>query len=117
MPHYLKFDINWRPIHGDQWPLARGVTIHHCPGHTPGLCMLQVNLSKSGTWLFTSDQYIVQENYDDLTPQGWLTRDHPSWSRSNELVHALQRATDAKLIFGHDRDVLFRHKLAPESYD
>ncbi|TQS32458.1 hypothetical protein Golomagni_07224, partial [Golovinomyces magnicellulatus] len=117
LPSYLQFDINWKPFHGANLEFARGLTIHHCPGHTPGLCVLQVNLAKSGTWIFTSDQYITQEDYDTLTPQGWLTRDHISWSRSNQFIHNLQKLTNAKLLFGHDKNVLFSFKLAPEYYE
>jgi hypothetical protein len=29
----------------------------------------------------------------------------------------LQKAAGAKVILGNDRDVLMRHKLAPEYYD
>ncbi|RGP71293.1 metallo-hydrolase oxidoreductase [Fusarium sporotrichioides] len=117
LPTYLQFDLNWKPLHGDSILLARGITVHLCPGHTPGLCILQVNLKSSGTWIFTSDQYVVQENYDNLSTQGWLTRDHAAWSMSNQLVHMLQKATRAKVIFGHDRDVLLRHNLAPLYYE
>ncbi|CAD0109402.1 unnamed protein product, partial [Aureobasidium uvarum] len=95
---------------------ARGIFLHHCPGHTPGLCIAQINLKDSGTWVLTSDQYVVQENYDSLAPQGWLTRDHHSWSQSNQMIHFLQKTTGAKLIFGHDREVLMRYKLAPSYY-
>lgn len=78
---------------------------------------MQVNLKESGTWIFTSNLYIVQENYDILSTQGWLTRDHAAWSQSNQLVHMLQHATGAKVILGHDRNVLMRHKLTPEYYE
>ncbi|RKK16457.1 hypothetical protein BFJ66_g5755 [Fusarium oxysporum f. sp. cepae] len=117
LPTYLKFDLNWTPLYGDSILIARGITVHLCPGHTPGLCIMQVNLKESGTWILTSDLYIVQENYDNLSTQGWLTRDHAAWSQSNQLVHMLQKATGAKVILGHDRNVLMRHKLAPEYYE
>lgn len=117
LPTYLTFDINWHPLHGQTAILARGVALHLCPGHTPGLCILQVNLKGSGTWIFTSDQYVVQENYDGLGTQGWLTRDHAAWTQSNQQVHLLQKATGAKMILGHDREALMKHKLAPHHYD
>ncbi|PNP79819.1 hypothetical protein FNYG_06912 [Fusarium nygamai] len=117
LPTYLQFDLNWTPLYGDSILIARGITLHLCPGHTPGLCIMQVNLKESGTWIFTSDLYIVQENYDNLSTQGWLTRDHAAWSQSNQLVHMVQKATGAKVILGHDRNVLMRHKLAPEYYE
>ncbi|KAH7008947.1 beta-lactamase-like protein [Ilyonectria destructans] len=116
LPSYLQFDLNWKPFHGTSLGFAQGLFIHHCPGHTPGLCIIQINLKQSGTWIFTSDQYIVQENYDSLGTQGWLTRDHSSWSQSNQMVHFLEKATKGKLIFGHDREVFMRYKLAPDYY-
>ncbi|KNG51795.1 hypothetical protein DDE82_008870 [Stemphylium lycopersici] len=53
LPSYLHFDINWQPLHGETTIFARGTAIHLCPGHTPGLCILQVNLKNSGSWIFT----------------------------------------------------------------
>ncbi|KAI7759961.1 hypothetical protein LZL87_010383 [Fusarium oxysporum] len=117
LPTYLQFDLNWTPLYGDSILIACGITVQLCPGRTPGLCIMQVNLKESGTWIFTSDLYIVQENYDNLSTQGWLKRDHAAWSQSNQLVHMLQKATVAKVILGHDRNVLMRHKLAPECYE
>ncbi|KAL9088571.1 MAG: hypothetical protein Q9165_006091 [Trypethelium subeluteriae] len=87
MPHYLTFDLNWQTFHGDFLEIAPGLNLRHAPGHTPGLCILQVNLSESGTWIFTSDMYHVHENYEDNHPQGWLARDHDDWVRSNQMIH------------------------------
>jgi glyoxylase-like metal-dependent hydrolase (beta-lactamase superfamily II) len=116
LPSYLQFDLNWKPFHGSSLGFAQGIFIHHCPGHTPGLCIIQINLKKSGTWIFTSDQYIVRENYDSLGTQGWLTRDHHAWSQSNQMVHFLQKITKAKVIFGHDREVFQQYQSAPHYY-
>ncbi|KAH6877590.1 beta-lactamase-like protein [Alternaria rosae] len=117
LPTYLQFDLNWKPFHGDGFELNTGLIIRHSPGHTPGLSILQVNLKTSGTWVFTTDQYVIKENYESLATQGWFTRDHASWSRSNQMIHSLQKLTNARLIFGHDRDVLFQYNLAPEYYE
>lgn len=114
---YLRFDINWQPMRSDTTVLAQGVALCICPGHTLRLCTLQLNLRTSGTWIVTSDHYIVQENYHNLTPQGWLTREHPSWSRSNQEVHLQQKTTCANIIFGHDRAALMKHKLAPDYHE
>lgn len=105
MPHYLNFDINWKTFSGDFLEIAQGLTMHHMPGHTPGLCILQVNMPESGTWIFTTDQYHVRENYEDSHPQGWLARDHDDWVRSNQAIHLLAKRTKAKVILGHDREV------------
>ena len=67
---YLSFDLNWVTFLDSVWEIFPGLTIRHSPGHTPGLCILQVNLRNSGTWIFTSDQYHVRENYAGSRPQG-----------------------------------------------
>lgn len=61
------------------------------PGHTPGLVIMQVNLKESGTWIFTTDQYHVYENWESGIPQGWLARDHDDWVESDQMIKALQK--------------------------
>ena len=101
LPHYLTFDINWVPFHGSFLELAPGINIHHAPGHTPGLSIMQLNLPKSGTWIFTSDQYHVKENFEKDVPQGWLARDHDAWVKSHQMIKGLQRRTSGKVVLGH----------------
>ena len=60
LPKDLSFEHNWVPFNGDFLELAQGINIRHAPGHTPGLCILQLNLPESGTWIFTTDVCIVQ---------------------------------------------------------
>lgn len=64
-------------------------------------------MRESGTWIFTSDQYHVRENYEDSHPQGWLARDHDDWVRSHQMIQMLARRTEAKVILGHDKEVFF----------
>ncbi|KAH7371180.1 beta-lactamase-like protein [Pyrenochaeta sp. MPI-SDFR-AT-0127] len=104
-PAYHTFDLNWRTFAGDKFELAQGITLHHAPGHTPGLSVMQVNLQDSGTWIFTSDQYHVHENFEENRPQGYLLRDDEAWKRSNQMIHGLQKRTGANLVFGHDKGV------------
>ncbi|KAF2468116.1 Metallo-hydrolase/oxidoreductase [Lindgomyces ingoldianus] len=119
LPHYLTFDINWVPFHGSYFEVAPGLNLHHSPGHTPGLAVLQVNMPKSGTWIFTSDQYHVKENYEDDVPQGWLARDHDAWVRSHQMIKSLARRTSAKVVLGHCWDTVraMGLKFAPEGYE
>jgi len=118
LPHYLTFDINWVPFHGSHLELASGLTLHHSPGHTPGLCVLQLNLKETGTWIFTSDQYHVKENYRDDVPQGWLARDHDAWIRSHQKIKSLARRTGGKVVLGHCWDTIQELGLefAPKVY-
>lgn len=52
---------------------------------------MQVNLKESGTWIFTTDQYHVYENWESGIPQGWLARDHDDWVESDQMIEALQK--------------------------
>ncbi|KAK0115117.1 hypothetical protein ONS96_013587 [Cadophora gregata f. sp. sojae] len=116
MAHYLRFDLKWKTFNTDFLEIFPGLTMRHAPGHTPGLCLMQVNLLESGTWIFTSDQYHVKENYEQNHPQGWQARDHDDRIHSNQMIHMLARRTNAKLVFGHDKETFFSYKHAPEFY-
>jgi glyoxylase-like metal-dependent hydrolase (beta-lactamase superfamily II) len=67
---------------------------------------LQLDLANSGTFLLTSDQFHLRDNYDQGTPLGWLLRDHAAWWRSYRLARRIAENKEARLVFGHDREVL-----------
>jgi glyoxylase-like metal-dependent hydrolase (beta-lactamase superfamily II) len=119
LPHYLNFEVNWVSFHGSYFEIAPGVNLLHSPGHTPGLCIMQVNLKNSGAWIFTSDQYHVWENYKGGVPQGWLARDHDAWIRSHQMIKGLARRTGAKVVLGHCWDTIKELGLefAPKAYE
>jgi glyoxylase-like metal-dependent hydrolase (beta-lactamase superfamily II) len=106
-PDYLPLDgsLNWQTFNDSQLDLCTGVTLHLSPGHTPGLCIMQVNLSQDGTFIWTTDQFHVRENYENNHAQGWLLRDHKSWMDSTNFIRRLQRLYSATIIFGHDVEV------------
>ncbi|KAK6438049.1 hypothetical protein LTR95_005759 [Oleoguttula sp. CCFEE 5521] len=116
LPKDLTFDVNWTPFHGDFLELAPGINIRHSPGHTPGLCIMQVNLRESGTWIFTTDQYHVEENFYASVPQGWLARDHDDWVRSHQMIKGLQKRTNGTMVFGHCAKTFFKYQSAPHAY-
>ena len=39
-------------------------------------------------------------------PLGWLLRDHAAWWRSYHFTKILATRTGARLVFGHDAEVL-----------
>lgn len=119
LPHYLTFDINWVPFHGSYYEIAPGLTLHHTPGHTPGLAILQLNLVQSGTWIFTSDMYHVKENFLDAVPQGWLVRDYEGWFKSHQMIKGLANRTKAKVLLGHCWDTIkeLGVEFAPKMYE
>lgn len=112
--HYMELEkLNWATFSEDQLDLCEGITLHHSPGHTPGLCIMQVNLEKDGTFIFTTDQYHVSENHDISHPHGWLARDHNAWVKSHKMIQRLEKSFKARLVFGHDKgtvDALWAQK-------
>jgi len=116
LPGYMDLkNLKWNTFNEDHLDLYQGITLHHSPGHTPGLVVMQVNLEKSGTWIWTTDQFHISENYELSHPHGWLARDHNAWIRSLKMIQRLQRLFDAKLVFGHDKDVAA--KFMGQSYE
>ncbi|KAJ5823881.1 hypothetical protein N7447_006221 [Penicillium robsamsonii] len=104
LAEYLKLDgtLNWQTFNDSQLDFCTGLTLYHCPGHTPGLCIMQINLARDGTFIWTTDQYHVRENFEDNWAHGWLLRDYRSWVDSGKFIRRLQRVFSATLIFGHD---------------
>lgn len=97
--------LNWQTFNESHVDLYQGISLHHSPGHTPGLVIMQVNLPQDGTFIWTTDQFHIAENYDLSHPHGGLARDHNAWIRSSNMIKRLQRMFNATIIFGHDKDV------------
>ncbi|KAK3673524.1 hypothetical protein LTR78_006428 [Recurvomyces mirabilis] len=116
LPKDLDLNLNWKPIYGDFLELAPGINIRHAPGHTPGLCIMQVNLPQSGTWVFSTDQYHVKENFENDVPQGWLARDHDDWCRSHQMIKGLLKRTQGNIVLGHCKETFDRYQHAPHAY-
>lgn len=106
IPHYLDFSFNWQAVDGDEIELFEGFTLYRLPGHTLALMGLRLDLANAGTFLLTSDQFHLQDNYQGPQPLGWLLRDHAAWWRSYRKVKTLADRMQATLVFGHDADVL-----------
>jgi glyoxylase-like metal-dependent hydrolase (beta-lactamase superfamily II) len=106
VPHYMDLErLTWKTFPDSTLDLYQGITLHHSPGHTPGLVIMQINLEKDGTFIWTTDQFHVKENYELAQPHGWLARDHNAWVRSLGMIQRLQRLFGATLVFGHDKEV------------
>ena len=54
-------------------PPFRNMRLRLC-SHTEGLCCMQVDLEGDGSFLFTSDQFHVKENYTKKIPQGKILK-------------------------------------------
>lgn len=77
--------------------------MHLAPGHTPGLCVMQVNLQKDRTFIWTSDMYHVAENYQMSSPVNWLVKDQNAWLKSHKMIQHIERLLQARMVFGHDK--------------
>ncbi|KAJ5146534.1 uncharacterized protein N7515_001098 [Penicillium bovifimosum] len=104
--HYMLLEeLKWNTFTESQFDLFQGIILHHSPGHSPGLCIMQVNLANDGTFFWTSDQFHVAENYELGQPQGGLARDHTAWYRSLNMIRRLQRLYNARIVYGHDMNL------------
>jgi glyoxylase-like metal-dependent hydrolase (beta-lactamase superfamily II) len=113
VPHHLDFSFNWQALDGDHVELFDGFSLHRLAGHTPGLLGLQLDLANSGTFFLTSDQFHLRDNYEQGRPLGWLLGDSAAWWRSYRFTRNLVERTSARLLFGHDADVLADLKKEP----
>jgi len=105
LKNYLDLDLNWKVVDERKIDFCQGITLHHLPGHTQGLMGIQINLPKSGCWIWTSDLYHVRENFETGTTQGYLARDHHAWFTSHNRIKRLESRFGARIIMGHDPTV------------
>ncbi len=106
-PYYLDLEFKWNTFKDETVELFPGITIHFAPGHTPGLSMMQLNLEKEGTFIFTSDHCYFEDNYAGNGQQlGWLMRDNTAWYNSTQKLRRLQGNTNGTVVFGHDIDCI-----------
>lgn len=85
---------------------VRGIQPRPAGRSHPALLGLRLELANAGTFILTSDQFHLRDNYEGPLPLGWLLRDHAAWWRSYRTVKTMADRADAKLVFGHDADVL-----------
>ena len=111
--HYLDFSFNWQALAGDAIELFEGFNLIRLPGHTPAVLGLRIDLANAGTFILTSDQFPLRDNYEGPQPLGWLMRDHAAWWRSCRLVKTIADRTEARLVFAHDAEVLAELKQEP----
>lgn len=115
---YMDFSkLNWQTFFDDRFELCQGINLHLAPGHTPGLCVMQVNLEKDGTFIWTSDMYHIAEHHEMSQPPSWLVKDLNAWLRSHRKIQQLERLFQARLIFGHDKEIAEKLIAAKSFYE
>jgi glyoxylase-like metal-dependent hydrolase (beta-lactamase superfamily II) len=105
-PAYIAEDfdrgLNWDPIQLREVTPWTDVTLHHFPGHTPGLMGLSVDLENDDTLLFTSDECLQQANYEGHPMGGVLLNQRADWFNSLHRIYEIERTHDATVYMGHD---------------
>jgi glyoxylase-like metal-dependent hydrolase (beta-lactamase superfamily II) len=97
--------------------VCEGVKILHLPGHTIGMCGLQVELENLGTMIFTRDLCYTALNYGPPIRPSGIIDNLEVYNRSIAKVRKLQKNTGGFVVFGHDQKQFLSMKHAPEYYD
>jgi N-acyl homoserine lactone hydrolase len=100
VPECREPDLAYRPVADGESPLE-GVTLLHTPGHTPGHLSVLVE-APTGPLLFTVDAVYTAANWATGVPGAG--RDAGAMRRSVARLRAVERATGARVFFGHDRE-------------
>lgn len=101
----------------DDTEVCNGVKILFLPGHSVGMCGLQIDLEDFGTMLLTRDLCNTSDNYGPpIRPSGFVDN-FEIYCKSIEKVRRLQRETNGFVVFGHDQKQFLSMKRAPEYYE
>lgn len=93
--------------------LCHGITLIPTPGHTPGHLSLHLDLPDTGSVILTADAI----NRASEPAEDYADAADPATARhSGDHLLALQRATNALMIYGHDPDQWPSLAKAPQSY-
>ncbi|KAJ8097117.1 metallo-beta-lactamase superfamily protein [Lipomyces tetrasporus] len=112
---YLVVDrLNWKTFSEQTFEIYRGVTLHHCPGHTAGSIAMELELEQTGSVVITGDVFHVKENYEQGIHPGTLTRDFNDWHRSRTYIRSLVQRKKAKVVLGHEASYFHALKASPE---
>jgi glyoxylase-like metal-dependent hydrolase (beta-lactamase superfamily II) len=97
--------------------LCEGVKILYLPGHTVGMCGLQLDLADFGTMIFTRDLCYTSENYGPPVRTSGNVTNMEIYFDSIAKVRKLQKQTNAFVVFGHDQKQFLDMKQAPDYYE
>lgn len=115
---HLKSDydgIDFETVSGDVEFLP-GVSLIEAPGHTPGTMAMKVDLSETGTIIFTSDAIYMGVSYGPPATPAAIVNDLSAWYSSVEKIRAIAEKSNAMVVFGHDAEQLRSMRRAPDGY-
>jgi glyoxylase-like metal-dependent hydrolase (beta-lactamase superfamily II) len=101
-------------FHGGDAELFPGVTLHHLPGHTPGLQAVRVETLR-GPVVLASDAIHFWANLQRETPYP-VVADVPAYLQALRRLRSLAPSLD-HIIPGHDPAVLQRFPAEPHTHD
>jgi glyoxylase-like metal-dependent hydrolase (beta-lactamase superfamily II) len=101
-------------FHAGDSPLCEGVTLHHLPGHTPGLQVVRVATDR-GPVVLASDAAHFWANLEREIPFP-IVADVPAYLESLRRLRSLAPSPD-HIVPGHDPGVLARFPPLPGAAD
>lgn len=63
---YLDLDLNWKVFNDKTLDFCQGIQLHHLPGHTEGLCGIQVNREATKSLLRHLTDYLHSQELRNL---------------------------------------------------
>lgn len=107
--------LRWELVDGD-WELMPGVRGLLTRGHTPGHQSLVVELPRSGPLVITGDVGDLEENFHHEVLPGERVDDDAARASIRRL-NQIAAERGARLLIGHDPQLVQQLRLAPEYYD
>lgn len=105
-------DLNLETVSGD-CEFLPGVSFIQTPGHTPGSMSMRVDLSESGTMIFTADAVYMGASYGPPTVPAAIVNNLEQLYSSAEKLRGIATEPNAALVFGRDPDQLKELRVAP----
>lgn len=96
--------------------IASGVTLLPCPGHTPCVLALLLELENE-SYLFTNDVADTALNFGPPAIPSEPCNDTKSLTESVERLRKIAKAKNAKVMFPHEMEQFNSCKKAPDFYE
>ena len=91
-----------------------GVSFIQTPGNMPGSMSMRVDLSESGTMIFTADAVYMGASYGPPVVPAAIVNNLEQFYSSVEKLRGIATEANATVVFGHDPDQIKELRTAPE---
>ncbi|WP_437736327.1 N-acyl homoserine lactonase family protein [Sorangium sp. So ce1335] len=106
--------LRWDLVDGD-WEALPGVEVVLTRGHTPGHQSVVVTLKETGSVVIVGDAGDLVENFADEVLPGESVDDEAALASIRRLKR-IARERGARLLLGHDPQLIQQVRLSPASY-